>query len=170
MIKKNFQDMALGVLLALLLFVVSAQAVSFYQQWTTLQNDREPIRNWVELTQLQVPDFKEGENPPILFDRTYHQTFKLDYGNSIQQVVKDGVSTICSNSGSNFTVSPDLRLPLEGATLNWLMTKDCHLGPGQYRVTMDWIIRRDGYSDREVSIVSNIFEVTNASGNVVISN
>ncbi|MDP8995917.1 MAG: hypothetical protein M3O03_02785 [Pseudomonadota bacterium] len=112
-----------------------------------------------EVKSVAVPDFKEGENPLIIYDRTIKKPFFGFWNVEVHQVGADTDYNYCSGSGSA-NYEPHETLPKVGVKLDWFIGKDCALPVGQYRLQMNWQIHADGYPSKIETISSNIFKVS----------
>lgn len=137
--------------------VVLMSLIQMYQQWV---RDTAPPDEYMTVGQIGIPDFFEGENPLISYDRTIHKTFSATWTAEIQRAGTNAAMCISTHT-SNY--SPDKKLPEGGPTLNWFMFReplpDCTVKGGNYRVYVCWTIDRLDAIDVRMCKTSNVFTV-----------
>lgn len=123
-----------------------------------IKREETPARNWFLVRNVNVPDFIEGEDPLIVYDREISKHFFATWNVEIREINSNGEINICEGSGSS-SYEPSDKLPHPGVRLSWYIGKDCHLKPGTYVMQTTWEMRPPGYPTKETSFTSNQFEV-----------
>lgn len=144
-----------GNLVALTIAIVVSAGAFFWQK----ERLREvPAETFFEVKSVSVPDFIEGDNPLIIYDRHAKKTF---FGYWNVEVHKLGEATdyaYCSGSGSaKYEIKE--QLPKIGVTLEWFIGKDCKLPPGQWILQTNWEIHAEGYPPKFLTFNSNLFNI-----------
>gem|GEM_PF-1259907 len=128
-----------------------------YGYYDDLAKKNTPASDFFTVRQVSIPDFSEGQNPVIVYDRTVKKDF---FGTFVVEIhrAEEGVNyAVCSNSASR-----TYRLgekPPETVDLKWFIDRECGLLPGQYVAETTWKIEAEGYPTKEYSAVSNVFKV-----------
>jgi hypothetical protein len=139
------------------LFIATVVAVSS-DRWAAWQNEAMPPDQFFSVKTLSIPNFIEGEDPLISYDRDIKKEFYGDWIVSIHQVKTGEDYPICSGSGSNHYITGET-LPKVGVTLDWFIGKSCDLHAGQYTIQASWGIHGDSFSVKHYTHNSNIFTV-----------
>lgn len=130
--------------------------------WLSIQMDdlrraRAPASDWLEVRALHVYDAWDGESPYISYDRDIKSSFRGIYTVTVRPMGGDGNGCLPMEGRADY--SPTAILP-PNRTLDWLTwPHQCRLTPGRYRVDVAFQIMPDGYPDKTLRAVSNIFEV-----------
>jgi hypothetical protein len=112
--------------------------------------------DWFVVRKVDVADSPEGTDPALIYDREIRKPFE---GKWIVEIIRiSDKFKICSNDGSNM-YEPKYNLPDAGVTLSWFIRKDCKLPKGQYVAQTYWTIKPEGFPEKKMRVVSNIFEV-----------
>lgn len=140
--------------------VISVESGRFMDRLDAVAKDREPVTNWIVVHELQVPDFRIGENPDVSLSRAI---FRDLTGRWSVEVHDENGRQVCpkgegGTGRANYTVSEagTIRMPFERYTAGCVITK-----AGRHRVTV--LIRfSDGSPtpDKSMSFQSNWFYVT----------
>ena len=114
---------------------------------------------WFEVRSIRVFDAKEGEPVPMAVDRSINRPFRGQWVTSIRRLENNGWVMYCSVDGAT-NYSPKASLP-DPLYLNWWTSPGCNPIPaGKYILETDWLIKNTGVlPDKEVNVISNIFEV-----------
>lgn len=159
-------DLKTGNVLALIIAVVVSAGGIAWQQ-ARIDNARKteiaefkavPSEAFFEVKNVSVPDFIEGENPLIVYDRQVKKTFYGAWNVEVHQVGGETDYAYCSGSGAN-KYEPKEQLPKVGVKFDWFIGKECHLPAGQYILQVNWEIHPDGYPPKFQTFTSNIFRV-----------
>ncbi len=157
-IRNNLWDLGIGILVAILLFLGGSEAFRVYRLATV---QLVPVASYFEPVQLEIPDYKVGEDPIIFYDRIIHKEFSGNWIVELQLIQKDGSPiAICTATGEAI-FQPEKKQPEGGTHLSWFTDKDCRLPAGTYRAVANWTIDREGASGIATTrLVSNFFKVT----------
>lgn len=159
-------DLKKGNVPALIIAVI-VSAGGIYWQQVRFQRDQTaqeaalkatPVETFFEVKNVSVPNFIEGENPIIIYDRVIKKPF-MGFWN-VEAHMIDAVTDFnyCSGSGSAlYTVKE--KLPPSGIKLDWFMGKDCHLPAGKWVLKTNWEIDAEGYPKKFETFTSNIFTI-----------
>lgn len=115
---------------------------------------------------VTVPDFYEGGDPLVFYDLDIYESFVGAF--SVEVKALDTTTGSCRGGGDNIFYGKAELLDLSVTTLSWYVSpKDgCveRLEAGQYFLETHYTIRRDGYDNRSLSTISNVFNVMEVGG------
>ncbi len=155
--KKNFNDIALGIILAICVFFMGVWSFNQYHAFQSMA----PATNWVEVTSFTVPNFKAGVDPSIEYTRDIKQPVSSSWVSEVRRYVDntDDYELVCTKSGFN-ELEPGRAAPPNGWFLSAFAGKDCKLISGRYRIFVVWTLRPKGL-ERSIpySFASNAFTV-----------
>lgn len=121
-----------------------------------------PIENIFEVQKVIVPDFIYGEDPPIVYDRQIKRSFIGDFVVELKSPSQD--KAICFGGGTGFKYAAGEQHK-DDITLAWyLNTRDLYttcrdITPGQYYLETNYTIHIEGFPDRHLTNLSNVFEI-----------
>ncbi len=154
----NFRALIIAV-------VVSAAGISWQQASYRKEQisqikilNETPTDTFFEIKNVSVPNFIEGENPFIVYDRQIKKTFTGYWNVEAHMLAGSTDYNYCSGSGSAL-YTPKETLPKVGVSLEWFIGKDCHLTAGQWVLQANWEIHAEGYPPKFQTYTSNIFTV-----------
>ena len=134
--------------------------VQFKDQIDARQRDALPASAWFQVNEIFVPDFRVGENPEMIYDRTVREDFRGFFVVEVQQQQANGLwFAACSGSGASDYEQTDA-IPDRTVEFSWFVNRDCNINPGTYRLRVSWDMRRVGWPTKTTVALSNIFEVT----------
>lgn len=118
-----------------------------------------PAEAWFRVNEVYVPDFHEGENPKIIYDRQVIEPFRGFYVVEVQKQLNNGLWwSACSGSGvSDYEVGE--AIPQNTVRWDWYISRPCHVEPGTYRLRSSWELRRPGWPAKQLINLSNEFHV-----------
>lgn len=117
-----------------------------------------PAHDWFVVRNVNVPDFIEGADPLMVYDREVIKPFNGTWNVDIRQVSGGTQFNICTGSGVS-SYKPSEKLPAAGVLLSYFIGKKCDLPPGTYIMEATWELRPPGYPTKETSFTSNQFQV-----------
>ena len=134
--------------------------VQFKDQIDARQRDALPASAWFQVNEIFVPDFRAGENPEMIYDRTVREDFRGFFVVEVQQQQANGLwFAACSGSGASDYEQTDA-IPDRTVDFSWFVNRDCSLNPGTYRLRVSWDMRRVGWPTKTTVALSNIFQIT----------
>jgi len=146
--------------------LVGAVLIAGWMAYYSGVKEAAPATDFFVVNTLSIPDFVEGTDPVMVYDRTIKKDFLGTFMVEIRATTATANYTVCSNSGSrSYTVGK--KLP-ETITLKWFVDRDCGLLAGQYVAETTWKIEAQGYPMKEYSAVSNVFRVIPKGGQLYI--
>lgn len=116
-----------------------------------------PATEFFEVKNINIPDFTQGTDPVMAYDRTIKKNFIGTFIVEIHKAEKDVHNAVCSNSATRTYKANEQ--PPDIVTLDWFVDRKCGLPPGQYVVETTWKIEAEGYPAKEYSALSNVFRV-----------
>lgn len=132
-----------------------------YSYMVSVKNAAPPTE-WFAVKDISVPDFVQGDDPPVIYNRQILKPFYGDWSVEIHGTNESTDYAICAGSGSAY-YEPKENLPDTGVSMSWFFGyeawKGCSLNDGQYVLQTHWKIRPIGYPEKEYSMTSNIFRV-----------
>lgn len=109
---------------------------------------------------VQVPNFKPGDNPPVIYTRTIKQDFIGSFRVDVKSV-KTG-ATICSGSGTDITYSVNNVVDPANITFDWYIGAKCSdkvkFGE-QYILDSRWTVDIENWPTKYLTKRSNIFQI-----------
>ena len=144
-----------GNLVALTVAIVISAGGIFWQQERLRAV---PAEAFFEVKSVSVPNFIEGDNPLIVYDRLVKKQFMGFWNVEVHMLAGATDYAYCTGSGSAKYETKE-QLPKIGVTLEWFIGKDCHLPPGQWILQTNWEIHADGYPPKFLTFNSNSFNI-----------
>lgn len=138
--------------------VVAVAVVFGWTQWSEHSRNALPASDWLTVNNISVPDFVQGEDPAVIYDREIKKVFSGTWNVEVHGSTASNNYAVCSGSGTNL-YKPEEALPESGVTLSWLIGRICDLPEGQYNLEANWEIRPEGYPPKQYAATSNIFRV-----------
>lgn len=126
------------------------------------QRDREalPASAWFQVNEIFVPDFRTGENPDMIYDRTIREDFRGFFVAEVQEQQPNGLwFAACSGSGASDYEQTDV-IPDRTVSWEWFLNRECDVSPGTYRLRVSWDMRKPGWPTKTTVALSNIFTVS----------
>lgn len=118
-----------------------------------------PVERWYVVRGVFVPDFVQGEDPFIVYDREIRQPFQATWIVEMHPVGDANDFAICTGSGSNY-YEPKETLPDSGVKLfAFYMGKKCDVPPGEYILETRWTLTPAGFPAKTLQKSSNIFTI-----------
>lgn len=149
-------ELATGIVIAIGVIYFSSLAARQYRASI-------PPNAWIAISEIFVPDFKTGEDPLIIYDRTIRQDFPGMWVVEIQREQPGALfSPACVGSGVT-DYRTDVVLPDRRVSLSWFMGRDdCYLPPGRYRIRATWTIQLPEWPEKKTTYTSALFTVSPA--------
>jgi hypothetical protein len=165
-VEKIMIDLKKGNAPALLIAIVVSTIAIGWQQYRFEQDQMarqealkaEPVDNFFQINNVSVPNFIEGEDPNIIYDRQVKKPFYATWNVEIHRAGEATDYAYCTGNGTNL-YTPKEQLPDAGVKLSWFVGKICNLPPGQYTAQTNWEIRPEGYPTKQATYSSNLFRV-----------
>lgn len=132
-------------------------AFAAWYTWNERAKQNEPADNWFVVRNVAVPDFTEGENPSIVYDRENRQPATIKRNVDIHSADDINADPVCS--GRNVKAIGISALPDVNVPLSEFIGAPCTLRAGQYVAEVSWIVTPKGYKPKRATYVSNIFRV-----------
>lgn len=156
----HWRDLAYVIFIGVALMIATQTVEKWHAYYEQTVRDSAPASEYLEVNQISIPNFVEGDNPIFSYDRIIKKTFSATWTAEIQLA---GTNTAVCPSTHTANYSPDKKLPAGGPTLNWFMQReplpDCIIGPGNYRLYVCWTIDRLDAVDARMCKASNVFTV-----------
>ena len=115
-----------------------------------------PVQEWIDVSKVYVTDTKLGDVVQVVVSRTIHQSFDGSYSVKVIRIDGDSRFPICDNSNDVHYTPKDGTIAL---TLDQYLSEACSLPTGLYIVETTWIVKREGYGDKSLTVESNPFKV-----------
>lgn len=125
--------------------------------WISIQianNHSKPLSEWIKTDKIEIPDFKEGENPIIIFPVSIQKDVTFTWTSKTLSTIYAG-QVLCK---AGYTVSLKAE---DDNTYKRLgdISGGCKLPIGQYYLTYEIDMNKPGYGHKHIKNTSNIFEV-----------
>lgn len=150
-------------------FATGALCATFLvgQQALQLVRSFEPVSNWFEPYEIQVPTPQSADaespsetdnaKPYLFYGRFIRKPFEATYSVSVVRI-DYGDLVVCDHSEVHF-YWPRSLTNLRVWTIDEFVGEHCHLDPGTYRMEVSWNLNRDGYWPVRLQMKSNMFEI-----------
>lgn len=138
-------------------FIAAAALFVGYGYYDSRMKEHAPATDFFTVREINIPDFVQGTDPVMVYDRTIKRDFIGTFVVEIHRAEKGANYAVCSNSATR-TYKAGEKAP-ETVTLDWFVDRKCGLMPGQYVAETAWKIEAEGYPDKEYSAISNVFRV-----------
>lgn len=129
-----------------------------YGAWDRQAKRGEPVEHFFDVQNVSIPNFKEGDDPLIVYDRAAKQAAKVTrIVEVLRAAAPDGVP-VCEGRNTHkyendFTIpEPTLRLS------NFVGTK-CDLAPDLYIPKVLWLVQAEGYPTKRIKRIGDQFRV-----------
>lgn len=144
-----------------LMVMLSASLLIMVDGSLAFRREHEPVEAYYEVKQLDVPDFIQGEDPVITFDRVVRREFN---GRFVAELRMNGTLQPVFGCVGSATVNytPDKKLPVEGPRLSWFLWLEpgqCSPPVGAYFLHACWNIDRLRASPARYCATSRLFNV-----------
>ena len=137
--------------LSLLVLVAVPPILSTYRFLVT------PDR-WLVVNEVYVFDTVVGKSPRMRVSRDIKTDFRADWIAEVHRRGSSGFHVVCTARGGN-DYRVDNALP-DNLDLDWwTYPTQCDLPPGDYQVETLWIIHPEGYPEKLVRSLTNVFTV-----------
>lgn len=153
--------------------LISMSVIQTTDRLSQRERDILPPSAWFTVNEVYVPDFTEGENPTLLYDRIIREEFRGFYVVEVQRQLEDGLwFAPCSGSGVR-DYSPDDALPQSAdapgnyVTWDWFINRagePCRPEAGVYRLRTSYELSRPNWPIKTTLNISNTFMVSPAEG------
>lgn len=140
--------------------VVLVIGIIYFSTIATNQYRRSiPPNVWFAVTEVFVPDFEQGTDPDMIYDRTVRQPFSGFRVVEVQREEDDGLFSNYCQTQSIASYDVDGMSFARKVKWDWFVGAACHVGPGKYRLRVSWTIQADGWPEKMITATSNIFNV-----------
>lgn len=138
-------------------FFIGAAVVAGWFAYSSAIKKSVPATDFFTVREINIPDFVEGSDPVVVYDRTIKRDFIGTFIVEIHKAETSANYAVCSNSAArNYKAGEK---PPPTVTLKWFVDRDCGLSAGQYVAETTWKIEAEGYPAKEYSATSNVFRV-----------
>lgn len=153
----------------LAVLIAMAMGAGWYSYNNASKRDA-PATDWFSVRNISVPDFVEGEDPIIIYDRDIKKSFNATWSVEVHGATASTNYPICTGSGNN-KYQPGETLPEQGVRLSWFVGRiECvHVPPGKYNLEINYEIRPPGYPTKIYTATSNIFTVAPKGSELYLS-
>lgn len=143
--------------------IAAIVVVAVWMQYSRYNDQSRPASEWFEVDTLNVPDFVEGENPIIAYQRTVHNSFTGSYKIVILHAEDEQGAIECLNSkeidyiaGRNPPAAWKLSRFFGDAEWTECSKK---LKPGEFQIRASWDVKVPGLDTKTYLKLSNVFWV-----------
>lgn len=119
-----------------------------------------PAKIWFEVHSIEVKDTVEGRPPYMVVYRDIHKPFYGEWKIEVERKDDDGNFTLACQADGKNNYSPKNVLPAPLDLDWWTFPTKCNLQSGTYRLETAWRVFPIGIAPRQVTVTSNIFEVS----------
>jgi hypothetical protein len=139
-------------------FMFAAAILSGWYAWNEAAKRGEPVENWLVVRNIAIPDFIEGENPIIIYDREHRREASIRRNVDIHRAGNIDGDPVCSGRNVK-ALSPAGNLGDVNIPLSDFVSAPCSPGEGMYVAQVSWIVAAKGYPPKRLTYVSNVFRV-----------
>lgn len=153
--------------------LVAILVVTLWEKYTTYVENQRPASDWFTFNRITVPDFEQGSDPIVLYDRTVKQPFYGEGKSEVREVGANGGDVLCSGGWSRAYEPTDVLDPKK-VTFQWILgatvtPSPCVLPPGQYVVWFSLRVRPLNGVTREVVATTDPFIVYPKGGQIFVT-
>lgn len=139
-------------------FIFAAALLTGWYSWNEAAKRQEPVESWLVVKNIFIPDFIEGENPIIIYDREQRRDASIRRNVDIHHAGNVDGDPVCS--GRNVKASaPSGKLDDVNVLFSDFVAAPCAPPEGRYVAQASWIVLAEGYRPKRLTYVSNIFRV-----------
>jgi len=156
----------------LALFVGLFVMLSWGQYSAYLEKLR-PASDWFTINKITIPNFEEGQDPAVLYDRTIRLPFYGDGRSEVRDIGGKIVNVVCSGTWERAYEPNDILDPAK-TTFSWMLGKSvtpdpCQPPPGQYVAWFSVRVKPLNGEAREVTYTTDPFIVYPKGGQLFIT-
>jgi hypothetical protein len=135
-----------------------------YLVWSNYVKEEKPAEEWFVVKNIAVPNFIEGDDPLMIYDREVKLPFDATWNVIISRVGVPTLDPVCSGSGHH-NYEPRTKMPEAGVTMSFFVGDDAwrncsnKMKEGQYSLRVSYEMRPEGYPVKHLSYSSNLFRV-----------
>lgn len=119
-----------------------------------------PPQLWLDVHSVVVANTRAGVQPTMNVDRSINQPFVGTYIVDVEKKMPSGRYYVVCSVQHSTNYRPEAALP-EPLYLDWwTWPETCVLDAGRYRVETSWRIEPPLFPDKQLTVMSNTFEVT----------
>lgn len=139
--------------------MIVAAVIQISTKETLRQRDLLPAESWFVVNEVYVPDFRAGENPSLIYNRTIREDFTGFWIVEVQRKQPDGLwATACSGNGISEYDKTEV-IPNNTVTWEWFIGRPCPPTPGVHRLRVTYTMKRPGWPEKRLFTTSNEFRV-----------
>jgi hypothetical protein len=131
--------------------IVGAVSIEMYR------SHLEPVETWFEPISLAIPDFCEGADPEVTYERVIHKRYRGRFHTAFELSGGDGFP-ICPFDSTEIPYSPK-PARVSHPRLSAFAGALCPLPPGAYELHTEWSLHPPGYLAMHPDLKSNAFVV-----------
>lgn len=137
-------------------FIFAAALLAGWYAWNEAAKKNEPVENWLVVKNISIPDFIEGENPIIIYDREQRRDATIRRNVDIHHAGNIDGDPVCSGRSvrASGTATQDVNI-----LLSEFVSNSCSPPEGVYVAQASWIVLAKGYMPKRLTYVSNVFRV-----------
>jgi len=138
-------------------FIFAAILLGLWYTWNETAKEGEPAENWLVVRNIAIPDFVEGENPIIIYDREHRRQATIRRNVDLHHAGNIDGDPVCSGRSVRSidpTATGDVNL-----LLSEFLNAPCSPPEGVYVAQVSWIVSPKGYRPKRLTYVSNVFRV-----------
>lgn len=140
--------------------LLAVGVITFAEQAQRAYRHTIPAAAWFEINEIYIPDFRVGEDPQIIYDRSILEWFLGFWIVDVQRKQANGMwATICTGNGTS-EYEPSEVIENNRVTLEWFLGRPCPLSVGTYRLKSTWSLSRPGWQPKTVFHTSNEFTIS----------
>lgn len=138
-------------------FIAASIVLTGWYSYSNRVKDATPATDFFTVREINIPDFEQGDDPVMVYDRTIKRDFIGTFIVELRKAEKGVREPACANSVvRTYKIGEK---PPETVTLKWFVDRECPLPEGQYVAEATWRIEAEGFPMKEYSAVSNVFRV-----------
>lgn len=149
-----------AMIAALLVFPVFYGVDRYQSYQRSLEQQRKqdaPVTDWMIVRDVVFPDYIEGNDPLILYDRQIVREFTGKWFVVLHP--KSLPDSVACHGDGEFRYQPNIVIPDKRMLMSIFVGKDCDLIPGEYFGEVRWEVKPDGYPMKPLVISIPAFKV-----------
>ena len=137
-------------------FIFASALLTGWYTWNEGVKKSEPVENWLVVRNISIPDFIEGENPIIIYDREQRRAASIRRNVDIHHAGNIDGDPVCSGRSVR-AASPATENV--NVLFSEFVAAACAPPEGLYVAQVSWIVLAEGYKPKRLTYVSNVFRV-----------
>lgn len=157
----------------LLAIFIGILAVGVWVKYDTYKDNLRPASDWFTINKISIPDFEEGTDPLVLYDRSIKLPFYGEGKSEVRDISGAIPNVVCTGSW-DMAYEPGDVLDTTKITFNWILgarviPSPCEPKAGQYVTWISVRVKPLNGVEREVTYLTDTFIIYPKGGQLYIT-